>query len=96
MHRSIFIALAALAAGRAAAEELRRPDPVEPRAEVPAVEYRSAFAGYRPFAEEKVAPWRDSNEAVKDGEEHASHAATPPAPAEPAKPPAIDKHGGHR
>ena len=97
MHRSIFIALAALAAGIAAAEETRRPDPADPRAKVPAVEYRSAFAGYRPFAEEKVAPWKESNEAVKDGDEHGGHAAKTPAQPKPApKPPAGADHEGHR
>lgn len=65
MHRSIVIALAALAAG-ASAQERERPNPTDPRAKVPAVEYRSAFEGYRPFAEQKPAPWRESNEGVKD------------------------------
>lgn len=65
MHRSIVIALAALAAG-ASAQERERPDPTDPKAKVPAVEYRSAFERYRPFADEKPAPWRESNEAVKD------------------------------
>lgn len=81
MYRRICIALAALAAGVVTAQE-RRPDPAEAKAKVPPVEYRSAFEGYRPYAEEKVAPWRESNEAVK------------PKPA--AKPPAKDAHGGHR
>lgn len=28
--------------------------------------YSSAFEDYRPFTEEKVAPWRESNDAVRD------------------------------
>lgn len=81
MHRPVFIALAALAAGVAVAQEARRPDPAEAKAKVPPPEYRSAFEGYRPYTDEKVAPWRESNDAVK------------PKPA--AKPPAAG-HGGRR
>lgn len=96
MHRSIFITLAALAAGIAAAQETQRPDPTHARAKVPEAEYRSAFADYRPFAEEKVAPWRESNEAVRGGGEE-SHAAQPAGKPKPAaKPPAGEQHGGHR
>ena len=76
------IALAALAAGAVAAQEARRPDPADPKSKVPAVEYRSPFADYKPYADTPVAPWRESNEAVKK------------KPA--AKPPAGDGHGGHR
>lgn len=82
MYRRICIALAALAAGVAAAQEARRPDPADSKAKVPPAEYRSAFDGYRPFVEPQIAPWRESNEAVKK------------KPA--AKPPGGDGHGGHR
>jgi len=82
MSRAICIALAALAASAAAAQQAQRPDPVEPKAKVPPAQYRSAFEGYRPYVEEKVAPWRESNDAVK------------PRPA--ARPPANGGHGGHR
>lgn len=103
MHRPIVIALAALAASTVAAQEAR-PNPTDPQARVPGVEYRSAFEGYRPFAEEKLAPWRESNEAVKDGGDHASDATPAPAAPEPqakpaapeAKPPMGMDHGGHR
>jgi len=63
MQRWIVIALAALAAG-ASAEE--RPDPAQPDAKVPALEYRSAFEGYRAYAEQKVVPWRESNQSVEE------------------------------
>lgn len=74
MLRAICIALAALAAGVAAAQEARRPDPVEPKAEVPPAQYRSAFEDYRPYAEQKVAPWRQPQEPAKE--------KTPQAPAQ--------------
>ena len=97
MHRSIFIALAALAAGTAVAEEVRQLDPTDPRAKVPGVEYRSAFDGFRPLAEDKVAPWRESNEAVKEGAEPEGHAPqSSPKPKPAAKPRAGPEHGGHR
>lgn len=80
MQRSLFIALA-LAAGAAVAGE-RPPEPADPRVKVPPAGYRSAFEGYRPYAEEKLAPWRESNDAVK--------------PKPPAKAPAKDGHGEHR
>jgi len=72
----MWFALAAVAAGSAAAQAAARPDPAAPEAKVPPSEYRSAFEGYRPFAEDKVAPWRESNDAVKD---KPKPAAKPPA-----------------
>lgn len=39
-------------------------DPQNASVVVPATVYRSAFEGYRMFATEKVAPWRDTNETV--------------------------------
>lgn len=87
MHRLTFIALAALAAG-AAAQEPPQHDPTDPRAKVPPVEYRSAFAGYQRLAEDKLAPWRESNEAVK--------APPPEEKAKPGAKPDADAHGAHR
>jgi hypothetical protein len=94
MYRSISIALAALAAGATAAQEAGRPVSTNPRAPTLGVEYRSAFAEYQPFADEKIVPWRDANEAVKNGGGHAGHAAKRQGDGQPAaKPPA--KAGGH-
>lgn len=33
-------------------------------ASTPSVNYESAFTGYRPFIDEKLAPWRDVNDEV--------------------------------
>jgi hypothetical protein len=62
-----------------------------PQLEVP---YRSVLDGYRPFADEKVAPWTASNEAVRsaggwrayarEAQEGAGQSATPATPAAPA------------
>lgn len=104
MHRRMLVALAAFAAGAAAAQEPARPDPTDPRATVPQVVYRSVFEGYRPLGEDTLAPWRESNDAVreegKDGG-HAGHAAKPepkskPKPKPAAKPQPGGEHGSHR
>jgi hypothetical protein len=41
-----------------------RPDPLNPRAEVPATTYKSALGRYRPAGEVKVGSWRDANDTV--------------------------------
>lgn len=41
-----------------------RPDPLDPKASVPAVRYDSAFAQFRRLGHEKPVPWRDANDAV--------------------------------
>ena len=63
MYKSVCLALAVATAGAAAAQE-KRPDPKDPKAKAPPVEYRSAFEGYRPHAEPEIAPWRALNEEV--------------------------------
>jgi hypothetical protein len=41
-----------------------RPDPLHAEAAVPPASYRSALTGYRPWAEEKLAPWKETNDTV--------------------------------
>lgn len=41
-----------------------RPDPLDPRAQVPSVRYGSAFAQYRRMGDDKPVAWRDANDAV--------------------------------
>jgi len=64
MKRAIVLLLSACAGGTAFAQSEGRKDPVKPEARVPAVTYRSAFADYRPYREQEVAPWRDVNAEV--------------------------------
>ncbi len=53
--RIFFVAAPALLfAGIALAQGDGRPDPLDPRAKVPPLEFRSAFEGYRPFAEPEL------------------------------------------
>jgi hypothetical protein len=71
MHKSIVFALALLAAGAGAAQE-RRPDPRDPKAQAPRVEFRSALEGYRRFAaEQELAGWRKANDQVRAAGGHA-------------------------
>lgn len=84
--------------------ETRRPDPLNPQAQVPAGLYRSAFEGYRPSAETAVGAWPDANKAVQQAggwRAYAREAAAPqpagpaaasapPAPAQPSR-----QGGGH-
>lgn len=40
-------------------------DPFAVHVPVDALKYQSAFEGYRPFAEENIKPWRESNELAR-------------------------------
>lgn len=96
----ICIALAALAAGVAAAQEARRPDPADARAKVPPLEYRSALEGYRPFADPEPRDWRKANEDVGAAGGHAGHQpgqgpGQPTAKPQPGAPETSGGHGGH-
>ena len=62
MYKRIFCALAITVAGVAAAQTAPQPNPADPELRVPPPEYRSAFAGYRPYAEPELAPWRAAND----------------------------------
>ena len=77
------------ASAQSAPADARRPDPLNPKAQVPAVAYRSAFLGYRPNAETDVSAWTDANKTVHEAggwrayakEARQADAATAPAPA---------------
>ena len=71
----LFLALACPAAS--GAEPVRRLDPADPRAAVPALQYQSAFAGYRSYHEPKLGAWRELNEAV------GKHSVAPPSAGQP-------------
>ncbi len=68
--------------------------PTNSSAAVPAVKYESAFTGYAPFRDEKLAPWREVNdEAARVGGHlgifggaagHSATGATKPAVQAPA------------
>jgi hypothetical protein len=79
MRKILFAAPALLLAGGVLAQNA--PDP---KAKVPPTQYRSAFEGYKPFADQPPGDWRKANEEV-------TKAAAKPQPA--AKAPG---HGGHK
>jgi hypothetical protein len=72
--RIFFLAVPALLlAGTAVAQSGGGPNPIDPQAKVPPVEFRSAFEGYRPFAEQEMRDWRKANEEVGTAGGHAGH-----------------------
>jgi hypothetical protein len=95
MHRYLRFALgfAALAVPVAHAQERTAAPPTAANAEarVPQTKYDSAFTGYQPYREQKLAPWRELNDEVhKAGGHIGIFGATPtqkPAPASGQHPP---------
>jgi hypothetical protein len=97
MKKRLLFLLLAMAAGAGCAPSNARPEASADKATP--LEYRSAFDGYRGIAEDKLLPWREANETVKDAGDHAGHAAKPeakPAAELPAKPPSGQEHRGHQ
>ena len=60
---SVFAAQAQ-GAGSSTAAPATRPDPLDAKANVPALTYRSSLAHYRAFSDGKPLSWREANEAV--------------------------------
>ena len=98
--------LATLAAQAQPAAKTARPDPLDPKASVPALSYVSSFSQYRLLGDEKPVSWRDANDTVTrigGWRVYAREAQqADPAPAAPAAVP-TDKakpmpagHGGHK
>ena len=67
--------LAAFIAGSAAAQAPARSDPADPSVSVPPAEYRSAFQGYLPDEEPRLARWKDANAEAERLGGHLGHAA---------------------
>ena len=73
---------ALLFAGMAIAQGDGRSDPRDSKAKVPPLEFRSAFAGYRSYADQELRDWRKSNEEVRKPQSD--------------KPESSGGHGGHK
>jgi len=58
------IAVLAALAPHAAARQPAPPHPADATAPAPAAQHESAFAGYRAFRAEPIAPWREVNDEV--------------------------------
>jgi hypothetical protein len=100
MRRILMVVLALLPGGFAAAQGEARPNPLEPRAKAPPVEYRSAFEGYRAFADQDLGDWRKSNDEVGAAGGHAGHKPGQGPGQKSSKPqpgkPETSGHGGHK
>lgn len=92
--RTGLTALVAFIATQALAQTTTVPlDPNDSKVAVPPVNYRSAFANYRTFRDEKVSDWKSANDAVGQiggWRVYAREASQPEpvaVPATPASPP---------
>jgi hypothetical protein len=105
---SVFLTMQAMAQP---APDVRRADPLDPRATVPALRYESALAPYRRLDDGKALSWRDANDAVArigGWRVYTREAQQPDAPLAPAAKPAGGMpedtthkpmpagHGGHK
>ena|SRR5687767_7515194 len=100
--RTIYAVVPALVfAGLAVAQGAGRSDPRDPKAKVSPVEFRSAFEGYRPYAEPDLRDWRKSNEEVGAAGGHAGHRSgqgpgSETSKPQTGKPETSGGHGGHK
>lgn len=76
-----WLLLPTLAVAQASAPAAGAPDPMNAAAPVPALPDVAAMAGYQPYQNQKVVPWRQSNADVTPGKAGAG---------------AVDPHAGHR
>lgn len=100
------LASVARAQGAAGADKpMARPNPLDAKADVPGVIYRSALQGYRPYADTEPGSWAETNERVgriggwrayaKEASEPQAPASAASAPKEPVKQ-APAGHGAHK
>ena len=64
-----------------------RSDPADPKAVIPATVYRSSLGRYQAFTEPDVAPWRETNELVRQRGGWRAYAREAREPASPPSPP---------
>jgi len=73
MTKRLLFLLSAAIAGSGCVQPAAGPDPAMSAGKAPALDYRSAFEGYQAFTDDKLVPWRDANETVKQGADHRGH-----------------------
>jgi hypothetical protein len=73
MRIIVVLFAAVVVAGCAAREAESLANPRNAQAKVPPVTYRSAFEGYRAFADKELADWRSANEEVGAAGGHKGH-----------------------
>lgn len=109
LMRAALCAVAGAAAAQNPPSAARKPDPLDPRASVPAVVYESTFSRYRRTADDKAIPWREANDtAARIGgwrayareaqlpDPAASATAATPAQPDAKAMPMPQGHGGHK
>ena len=95
------VSLAALAAQAQPAVPSARPDPLDPKANVPALTYPSSLSQYRRADDGKPVSWRDANDTVtriggwrvyaREAQQPDAAASAPARPANPAPAPKTDE-----
>lgn len=91
----VAVAMAALAAQAEPASRPRKPDPLDPKVNVPALRYFSPFKSAREPGTEPPLAWRDANDNVARIGGWRSYAREAQAPASaPAAP--TQGHGDHK
>ena len=103
MHHNLFaiaFCVAALTSFASSAQQNAvSPHPADSGAAVAVLKYESAFVGYLPYRDEKLAPWRDVNDEVAraggqagilgGASGHSGHGAAKPAVKSPASAPVV-------
>ena len=81
---------AALAVAAQTAKPASKPDPLDPKANVPPLAYQSSFTQYHPLGDARPIAWREANDTVAriGGWRVYAREAQQPEPAPPAKAPA--------
>ena len=64
MLSSLLFTLLVATQAQAQSYSTPRPDPLDPKAQVPSVRYESAFAKFRRIGDDKPVAWREANDAV--------------------------------
>ena len=61
---SLLFTMLLAAQAQAQSPSTPRPDPLDPKAQVPSVRYESTFAQFRRIGDDKPVAWREANDAV--------------------------------
>ena len=64
MLSSLLFTLLVATQAQAQSSSTPRPDPLDPKAQVPSERYESAFAKFRRIGDDKPVAWREANDAV--------------------------------
>lgn len=105
---SLLLTMLLAAQAQAQSPTAPRPDPLDPKAQVPALRYESSFAQVRRAGDDKPLAWREANDAVagiggwrvyaREAQQADLPAAKPPGgmPADMTQKPMPAGHGSHK